>query len=142
MCNEENETKKLFLRQYQASRRREKEIAEELAALEAAYLPKSPNIDGMPHGGSGADLATFAARYDELYAKLKKQQEHSINVYHHIIDAIETMEAGEDAKTLLRYRYILGKTWEEIAVLMHYTYRHTTRLHGAALQKLGAVKCP
>ncbi len=50
MCNEENETKKLFLRQYQASRRREKEIAEELVALEAAYLPKSPNIDGMPHG--------------------------------------------------------------------------------------------
>lgn len=136
MCSEDNELKKMFLRQYQASRRKEKEIAEELEAIEAQYLPKSPNIDGMPHGGSGTDLATFAARYDELYAKLKKQQEHSINVYHHIIDAIEAMETGEDAKTLLRYRYILGKTWEETAVLMHYTYRHTLRMHGAALQKL------
>lgn len=136
MCSEDNELKKMFLRQYQASRRKEKEIAEELEAIEAAYLPKSPNIDGMPHGGNGADLATFAARYDELYAKLKKQQEHSVNTYHHIVDTIEAMETGEDAKTLLRYRYILGKTWEETAVLMHYTYRHTLRMHGAALQKL------
>lgn len=39
---------------------------------------------------------------------------------------------------ILRKRYIDGKTFEEIAVALHYTYRHVTRLHGSALQEFSA----
>lgn len=31
---------------------------------------------------------------------------------------------------------INGMSWEKVAVKMNYSYRHTTRLHGIALQKL------
>ena len=135
MCNDENERKKAFLRQYAMSRRREDEINQEIEALETRYGLHSPIIDDMPHGsGGGSGLEEFAAQYDKLWRKLKAQRAHSINVYHDIVDAVEAMPCGEDKKTLLRYRYLLGRTWEETAVFLHVTYRHTLRLHGEALK--------
>jgi len=49
---------------------------------------------------------------------------------------------------VLRKRYIFFKSWEEISVDLGYTYRHTTRLHGKALQafervyKIYVLECP
>lgn len=49
----------------------------------------------------------------------------------------------EPYSTLLYERYINGKTWEQVAVTMNYSYRHTTKLHGAALRILKDVlECP
>ena len=39
-------------------------------------------------------------------------------------------------ESILRLHYINGMSWEKVAVKMNYSYRHTTRLHGIALQKL------
>jgi len=39
----------------------------------------------------------------------------------------------------LTYRYINGKTWEEIAVEMHYTYKWVHVLHGQALAEFENV---
>lgn len=36
-------------------------------------------------------------------------------------------------RTLLEYRYLACMKWEEIAVKMHYSWRHIIRLHGEAL---------
>lgn len=35
---------------------------------------------------------------------------------------------------ILTRRYLLGQTWEKIAVEMGYSYRHVTKLHGYALK--------
>ena len=50
-------------------------------------------------------------------------------------EVVNTISAVHDAtlSTLLYERYINGKTWEQIAVAMNYTYRRVTQLHGAAL---------
>lgn len=49
----------------------------------------------------------------------------------------------EPYRTLLYERYINGKTWEQVAVRMNYSYRHTTKLHGTALNVLKDVlECP
>lgn len=40
----------------------------------------------------------------------------------------------EPYRTLLYQRYINGKTFEQIAVDMHYSWRQIVRLHGQALQ--------
>ena len=37
-------------------------------------------------------------------------------------------------RDVLDKRYIGNKTWEKIAVEMHYTYRRVTQLHGEALK--------
>ena len=38
---------------------------------------------------------------------------------------------------ILRLRYINGLKWKSICVEMGYTFRHTTKLHGYALQAFG-----
>ena len=42
-------------------------------------------------------------------------------------------------RELLTHRYILGKTFEQIAVDMHYTYQWVCILHGRALQAFQTV---
>ncbi len=49
-----------------------------------------------------------------------------------ILERISKME-NQDYKTILMLRYINLMSFEEIAVEINYTYRHTTRLHGRAL---------
>lgn len=47
---------------------------------------------------------------------------------------IEKLEPVE--RLLIRTKYIECKTFEEVAVLIGYTWRHTIRLHGNILDKL------
>lgn len=42
-------------------------------------------------------------------------------------------------RMVLFERYLLGRTWEQIAVDMHYTYQHVCRLHGRALIEMGGI---
>ena len=53
----------------------------------------------------------------------------------------ETIEAvSEPYQTLLYERYINGKTWEQIAVTLNYSFVHVVhRLHPAALRAVQAV---
>ena len=44
-----------------------------------------------------------------------------------------------DYRTLLTMRYVIGRSWEEIAVNMSFSYRHTLRIHGAALTEFETV---
>jgi len=55
------------------------------------------------------------------------------------IEALIDRVFDEILKIILQKRYIHFKEWEQIAVDLGYTYRHTTRLHGEALQAFEAV---
>lgn len=127
--------KKAFLRRYLDSRKKEKELLDELNTLESQYIFPSVNIDGMPHGSGGSDLSGFAAQYDDIFGKLIEQYEKGLTIRAEITDAIEAMDAPESYKVLLRYRYIMGFRFERIASEMDYSWRHTLRLHGAALNR-------
>lgn len=127
--------KKAFLRRYLDSRKKEKELLGELNTLESQYIFPSVNIDGMPHGSGGSDLSGFAAQYDDIFGKLIEQYEKGLTIRAEITDAIEAMDAPESYKVLLRYRYIMGFRFERIASEMDYSWRHTLRLHGAALNR-------
>lgn len=83
----------------------------------------------------------------ELYELEYKQivtRSHLWSVRMDVIDTIEKIyDPGEPmTKTyykLLMLRYIENETWEQIAVDLGYTHRHTTRLHGIALKKLERI---
>lgn len=141
MCTEANEIKKEYLMRYLESKKVEKALLREMEELEGRYILPSKVIDDMPHGGAGdADLSEFAAKYDKLYQRIKVAYERSMEIYHEIFDAIEAMDTGEAEKAVLHYRYIMGYTWEKIAVEMDYVYRHVLRLHGIALSKFTVPK--
>lgn len=43
------------------------------------------------------------------------------------------MQDGAEKEVLIR-RYLMGRTWEQIAVDMDYNYRSVLKIHGRALR--------
>ena len=93
-------------------------------------------LEGMPKsGGTNDPMCIVDAIADEqkvLLEKIVKMQQ----MCREIEAAIDTMPDLRLAQ-LLRYRYLNGYTWEQIAVDMSYSYMHICRMHGNAL---GALK--
>lgn len=72
-------------------------------------------------------------RIVELEQEINDAIDVFVNRKHKIIDQIQTLE-NADYADLLYKRYIEYKRLEQIAVEMHFSYSHTKRLHGHALQ--------
>ena len=128
----ENEKKKEYLWGYQRALRKQKELEEEICQLRLDVMVPSLIQDGMPHGSGGGDLSGYAARVDGLLEELRELVEKKLDIRREISRKIEEM-GDETEGTLLRYRYIMGLKWEDIAVKMGYTWQHTHKLHGRAL---------
>ena len=128
----ENEQKKEYLWRYQNAKRKEAEINEEIMQLRLDKMAPSLIQDGMPRGTGGSDLSGYAARVEELFEELHEQMEKKIAIRLEISRKIEAMQ-DETESLLMRYRYMQGLNFEEIAVKMGYGYRHVLRIHGQAL---------
>ena len=130
---EENEEKKRYLKGYIYCKRREVQLAQQINELRNQKMFPSVNSDGMPQGNAHSDLSGYVARLDALVSQLEHEQELAVKQYQEIHDQIHKMQDGAE-KEVLERRYLMGESWEKIAVAMNYTYRHVTRLHGTALQ--------
>lgn len=129
---EENERKKEYLRKYRSSVRRVKSIEEEIERLRMDKMFPSVVNDDMPHGNEQKDLSDYVVLLDEQIEKLKKERYNRIKLYSDIMDSIRELE-DDIEQDVLKMKYIDGKSFEEIAVELGYTYRHVTRIHGNAL---------
>lgn len=128
-----NEEKKQYLRRYQAAKRRAKMIQEEIEELRSSKTSPVGLGDGMPHGSGTSDLSGYAARLDELMRELEAEREMQMVTYHEIWNQVKKIPNATEQEVLTR-RYLIGQSWEKIAVEMHYSYRQIIRIHGAALQ--------
>lgn len=81
--------------------------------------------------------------------EVQEQYAQAIMRYHKAVSVREQQIArlpdGLEAQ-VLALRYCDGKRWEEIAVDIGYTWRHTLRIHGSALQSFArkykdVIKC-
>ena len=74
-----------------------------------------------------------------LEKKLEDKKRKLFELKEEIYSVIEKVD--DDKYFLVLYgRYILMKSWEEIAHENHYSLRHTFRLHGEALNKVKSIK--
>lgn len=55
------------------------------------------------------------------------------------VEAVIRQVPDATQRILLERRYIIGETWEQIAVDLHYSYMQICRIHGKALQKVKDV---
>lgn len=78
------------------------------------------------------DLSGYAARLDELLRELEAEKELQMVTYQEIRQKIGMVSDAIEQEILSR-RYLIGQSWEKIAVEMKYSYRHVTKLHGHAL---------
>lgn len=128
-----NEEKKQYLCRYQAAKKRAKMIQEEIEELRSSKTSPVGLGDGMPHGSGTSDLSGYAARLDELMRELEAEREMQMVTYHEIWNQVKKIPNATEQEVLTR-RYLIGQSWEKIAVEMHYSYRQIIRIHGAALQ--------
>lgn len=129
----ENEKKKDYLWKYQIALKKQRAIEEEIRELRLGRMVPSLIQDGMPHSSGSGDLSGFVAKLDELKSELIRQAQKCIDTRREIVGKIEEMQ-DETEKLLLRYRYIRGLKWEDIALKMDYSWKQVHRIHAKALK--------
>lgn len=73
---------------------------------------------------------------DELKQKVIYYRYQKVKICSGLYDKIEALE-DERGKRLLKYRYIRGYQWEQIADKMVYSSRQVFNIHKKVLQELG-----
>ena len=113
------------------------------ALREEQITLSSIRLDGMPHGTKISDptaekavklvdtLATMESKLMDAKSEYWSKRMEVIGVISKVDDA--------DLNELLYLRYVQLETFEGIAYKMSYSYRHTLRLHGRALEEVGRL---
>ena len=92
-------------------------------------------ISGVPSGSGSPDkIASNLARVDELINYYHQKMEQALIQQKRIEEAIEGLPDKE--RLLMRYRYIDGMDWVDVASRMHYSWKQTHRIHARALKKI------
>lgn len=128
-------TAKEFLRQYEhASRivqRCKTEYETEVEKIDA--IGSTLSNDGMPHGsGISRKTEDKAIRLAEKATKWKAAELDAIAKRQEVFEVIYDIQ-GIEGEILIE-RYINLRKWEDICVLLHYSWRGTHKIHARALQ--------
>lgn len=130
------EEKVAWLRRYQNSLCRERELAAELEQLHSRACKVTPVLTGMPSGpGDGQSLLRAVESIVQAQQELKVQINVCGAIRREIVAALEQVTNARDHE-ILRRRYLLGQRWEEIAVTMHLEYRWVTRRHRRTVESM------
>lgn len=131
-----NQDKIAYLSKYRAAVNEIKVESEELQSWQEIATRISPQYNGMPHGGSGSDkLQTAVLEIAELTDRIEQRISEAKGLRGKVQQVIDGVE-DNTLHTLLTYRYIQGKKWEDIAALMEFNSRWVHRLHKKALAKI------
>lgn len=75
----------------------------------------------------------------DLESEINADLTRLINLKHEIVTVIKCVESPE-LQTLLELRYLCFKTWEQIAVALHFDLRWVHRLHNRALNEVELIR--
>lgn len=136
MATPENQAKIDWLNRYGKLDREIDRKCEELSRWRSRAEKVTTVVTGMPGGsGAGSQLQDAVDKIMCVEEEINTSIDELRAVREEIEAAIHTV-SDETLQTLLQMRYIDGNTFEQIAVNLNYTFRHITRLHRRALQKL------
>lgn len=127
-------TAKEHLKQYEYADRRvrrlEQEYEQELLMVDA--IRSASDNDGMPHGNSiSKPTEDRAIRLADRKLRLVQARLDALEVRQDIFDLINDIEGVEG--DVLYQRYINLHKWEEICVLLHYSWQGIHLIHRRAL---------
>lgn len=130
-----NGEKKAILMKYQDIERRINRLLDEKKRWEEKATSVSPVYSDMPKGGTPDKVQTAVCRIIELEQDIDREIDAQIDLRVKIEAAVFGMQ-DEKLRDVIRYRYIDGMKWEEVAVTMHYSYMQICRFHGRALREI------
>lgn len=127
-------TAKEYLKQYERAVKRAQRYRqqyEEESALIDAVRSLSDN-DGMPHGsGISKPTENKAIKLSDRRMRLIRAELEAIRIKQDLFDFIDSIEGVEG--DVLYHRYIRLLKWEEICLIVHYSWPNTMRIHRRAL---------
>lgn len=132
----DNEEAKKILKDYKQLIIRKKQLKKVIDSLERdIQSAKGINLDNDVCGGYNLPLSAKIARLADLKAKYEEIVE-MIDSKLLEIERLLMMVAEEQTlgANILHYKFIEGKTIEEISLLIGYTYRQTIRIYNSALK--------
>ena len=108
----------------------------ELAGKASATLSDVPPSKGNRNVHRMEDVI---AKMVDLESEINADLTRLINLKHEIVTVIKCVESPE-LQTLLELRYLCFKTWEQIAVELHFDLRWVHRLHNRALNEVELIR--
>lgn len=127
-------TAKEYLKQYEYAvdrvRRYEEEYENESLLIDA--IRSASDNDGMPHGsGIGKPTEDKAVRLADRALRLTEARLEAIRIRQEVFDLIDSIDGVEG--DVLYQRYVNLHKWEEICVLLHYSWQGIHLVHRRAL---------
>lgn len=114
---------------------------EQVQSLRCLAEKATVTLSDTPSGGSRNvhRMEDVIAKMMDLESEISADLCSLIDTKHEIVTMVKCVECPE-LQTLLELRYLCFKTWEEIAVELHYDIRHVHRLHSKALGEIDAIR--
>ena len=125
------------LKEYTSIKKELKQIQFKLKELEERKTSiKSMIISDMnvQTSHNNNSIENLLIKIEECIEEYNKKEIKLYNKQLEIENCINSLEPTE--RIIARSRYIEGKTFEQIAVDLNYSWRHTIRIHGKILQKI------
>lgn len=128
-------TAKEFLKQYEYADRRvkrlETELEDEIQMIDA--IRSASDNDGMPHGSNiSRPTEDKALRLAEKRQRLVDARLEAVEARQKVFDLIDGIDGIEG--DLLFERYVKLRKWEEICIILHYSWYGVHNVHRRALQ--------
>ena len=108
----------------------------ELAGKASATLSDVPPSKGNRNVHRMEDVI---AKMMDMESEINADMKRLLNLKHEIVTVISCVESPE-LQTLLELRYLCFKTWEQIAVALHFDLRWVHRLHNRALNEVELIR--
>ncbi|MEF2562879.1 MAG: hypothetical protein UI647_08870 [Negativibacillus sp.] len=129
-----NQEKKRYLLRCRHLNRKINALLREKERLQDLVCKVSPNLSGMPRGGSSEREASLA-RLADIDSDIDRHIDEYVDTRKEIAACMDQLEDGR-LYELMRLYYLADETWEQVAEDMRLDYRWILRLHGRALEEL------
>ena len=133
-----NKIKVKYLKRYSILDQEIDRLLAEAERLRNRLGKLTPTLSDMPGGGGpiykSSDLDLIDKIVD-IETEVNRHIDEAIILKEHIQKLINAVDDDVE-RLLLNYRYIDGRQFEWIASTMHYSWRHTHRIHSRALDSI------
>lgn len=134
--NQEIERKKRSLKRYRKNRACIERLENKLERLDDRMTTiRSPNLSGMPRGGTPVTIADQMAEKMEIEERIKRLKKKGSKIKAEILAEIDDLDDPRYCEILEAY-FIDCLTMEDIAEEMGYNTRHVYRLYSKGVKKL------
>lgn len=133
-------TAKQFLEQYKEANRRikliKKELAEERLMIDS--IRSSSGSDGMPHGsGINKPVEDRAVRLTDISMRKVDAILDAVEIRQRVFDVVIQVEGTTG--DVLYERYIMLRTWQQVADRLHISWNTTHKHHRIGLEKVSEI---